>query len=360
LHLVAGVAFLRPEEQVFEAMLEGWQCQQVARNLSFGTVEARRRRVRAFTDHAGCYPWAWTPQAVDEWCTDLRAVRGLRRTSLRAYQEAVRLFCSYLVDPAYGWADECQQRFGTHPVQVCHDWNTAVHAQDAEGDPIKRAFTVDELQALLDYADEQVTRIRGAGRKGWLPAFRDATLLKTAYAFGLRRNETRMLDVADFGTNPHAPKFGDFGVCYVRYGKAKKGSPPKRRSVLTVWPWAVDTLRQWVHEVRPLFAADGNLAMWPSERASRVGLQQINARLAAYRRALGLPEGLDFHSLRRSYITHLIEDGWDPLFVQQQAGHEHAGTTAIYTCVSSDFRTRTLRAALDATTRRALEPGREA
>ncbi|TDB78347.1 hypothetical protein E1165_01445 [Micromonospora sp. KC723] len=31
-----------------------------------------------------------------------------------AYQEAVRLFCSYLVDPAYGSADECQQRFGTN------------------------------------------------------------------------------------------------------------------------------------------------------------------------------------------------------------------------------------------------------
>ena len=49
----------------------------------------------------------------------------------------------------------------------------------------------------------------------------------------------------------------------------------------------------------------------------------------------------------RSYVTHLIEAGWDALFVQQQAGHEHASTTSIYTCVSSDY--RTLRAALDQT-----------
>jgi hypothetical protein len=40
--------------------------------------------------------------------------------------------------------------------------------------------------------------------------------------------------------------------------------------------------------------------------------------------------------------------------VQQQAGHEHASTTAIYTCVSSDFRTRTLRSALDDTLTAAL------
>ena len=89
--------------------------------------------------------------------------------------------------------------------------------------------------------------------------------------------------------------------------------------------------------------------MWPSERAPRVGLAQIDARFAALRTTLGLGPGLDFHSLRRSYVTHLIEAGWDPLFVQHQVGHEHASTTAIYTCVSSDFRTRTLRRALDAT-----------
>jgi len=61
-----------------------------------------------------------------------------------------------------------------------------------------------------------------------------------------------------------------------------------------------------------------------------------------------------------SDVTHLIAGGWDRLFVQQQAGHEHAPTTAIYTCVSSDFRTRTLRRALDATAAAAMRPGRSA
>jgi len=53
-----------------------------------------------------------------------------------------------------------------------------VHVQDAEGDPSRRAFTRDELQALFDYADDQVGIIRGAGRKGWLAAFRDAAARK--------------------------------------------------------------------------------------------------------------------------------------------------------------------------------------
>ncbi len=113
-------------------------------------------------------------------------------------------------------------------------------------------------------------------------------------------------------------------------------------------------------EFRPLLAPPTSPALWPSERAPRVGLQQINARFAAYRDALGLDPGLDVHSLRRSYITHLIEDGYDALFVQQQVGHEHASTTAIYTCVSSDFRTRTLRRALDQTLTAALTPTKKA
>jgi integrase/recombinase XerC len=41
--------------------------------------------------------------------------------------------------------------------------------------------------------------------------------------------------------------------------------------------------------------------------------------------------------------------------VQQQAGHEHFSTTSLYTCVSSDFRMRTPRQALDQTLAAALD-----
>lgn len=124
--------------------------------------------------------------------------------------------------------------------------------------------------------------------------------------------------------------------------------------MLTVWTWTPEVLEEWFDEVRPLFGTGGNPAAWPSERGLRVGCQRLNSRFVAYREALGLDAGLDFHSLRRSYVTHLIEDGHDPRFVQEQVGHEHASTTSIYTCVSSDFRTRTLRRHLDAEVAEAL------
>ena len=91
---------------------------------------------------------------------------------------------------------------------------------------------------------------------------------------------------------------------------------------------------------------DDGIDLFPSERGALVAEDTLLRRFRRYCNDLGLSAGLDLHSLRRSYATHLIEDGWDPMFVQHQLGHEHASTTALYTCVSTDFRIRTLRRVL--------------
>jgi hypothetical protein len=65
-------------------------------------------------------------------------VNGLRRSTVRSYASSVAAFCWYVTDPAYGWTGQCQARFDTHPVQVVHEWNTAVYVQQNEADPRKR------------------------------------------------------------------------------------------------------------------------------------------------------------------------------------------------------------------------------
>jgi site-specific recombinase XerD len=54
-------------------------------------------------------------------------------------------------------------------------------------------------------------------------------------------------------------------------------------------------------------------------------------------------------------VTHLIEDGFDELFVQMQVGHRHASTTALHTGVSGDFKNQALRRARGAQLGDALE-----
>ena len=152
--------------------------------------------------------------------------------------------------------------------------------------------------------------------------------------------------MVDFGRNPAAPEFGRFGMLNVRYGKAKKGQPPRRRNVAAVMGWAVEAVADYVENVRPRFGCAGHPALWVTERGGRVKPAEINARFVAYREALGLPAALVVHSLRHSYVSHLTEDGIDRRFIQVNVGHEADSSTAVYTHVSSDFMNAALRKAL--------------
>ena len=76
---------------------------------------------------------------------------------------------------------------GVAPSQICHEWNSAVHVADYEGDPRRRPLTREELQAFFDAADDHVDVVVSNARKGALAVFRDATLFKVIYAWGLRQ-----------------------------------------------------------------------------------------------------------------------------------------------------------------------------
>lgn len=348
--LPGGVAFLAPEDAVLEAMLEGWAAQQRSRLLAATTIENRSWTVRRLVGFTNEYPWTWTPADAEEWTSSLVG-EGLAHSTIRGYQESVALFVGYLCDGRYGWAGICEERFGTHPTQVFHEWNTAVHRSDVEARPDRRPLSREELQAFFDHADGEVDRIAARGRKGWLAAFRDAVLFKTMYAWGLRRREAAMLDVTDWGPNAKAAQFGRFGVVNVRYGKASRGSPPRQRTVLTTMGWAAEAVAEWVTEIRPAYDPGPARMLWPTERGSRAATSAINARFAAYRDALGLEAALSPHCLRHSFITHQLEDGVDQLFVQQQVGHRWGSSTAGYTKVGSDY--------LQAALARALQPAWE-
>ena len=342
--LVDGATPLRPEPALFDAMITGWCRQHAARRLSPTITRQRVRVVQRFKAFTGAWPWEWTAAQADAWVSQ----GPWAHSTVRNYQGSLALFLAYLCDPRYGWPAECLQRVGVAPSQVLDRWNTAAHVADYEGRPGRRPFTRSELQALFDTADAAVEEAASSPRKGWLAAFRDATLVKVTYGWGLRCREAAMLDVADFGPNPAAPELGRYGTCHVRFGKAMRGSPPRRRAVASVMPWAVEALAQYVEEVRPLHgeAARGP-ALWLTERGERISPRRIDERFAAWRAAARLPAELSVHCLRHSYISHLVEDGADPVFVQHQAGHSWASTTAIYTTVGADHVNRAMRAALE-------------
>ena len=232
-------------------------------------------------------------------------------------------------------------------MPVCHEWNTIAHLSEYEGRPEARPFTREELQRFLDYADDQVERAATSGRKGALAAYRDATLFKVIYGWGLRRTEASKLDLADWGRNPAAPEFGRYGMLHVRYGKAVRGQPPRRRNV-AVGDGLGGGGGRGLRGEHPAAVRLRGPSGAVGDRAGRAGppgrdqlpFRRLPGRAGAARRAL-TP-----HSLRHSWVTHLTEDGVDRRFIQEAVGHRCDTSTAIYTHVSGDFMNTALRKAL--------------
>ncbi len=322
--LVDGVVHLDAETAVFEAMLQGWSTQQKSRMLGASTIASRIRLLRRFTEFAESFPWAWGPGDVEDFTVSLTSgTSRMAPSTVRGYHLTLRMFCDYLTDTRYDWPRQCRDRFGQVPSQVCHEWNTVAHLNAYEGRPARRPLTYDELQVLFDYLDDRVERVAGSGRKGALAALRDAQMVKTAYAFGLRRNELCRLDVADLRPNPHVPDWGTYGSVHVRYGKAVRGGVPRRRTVLAVpeFDWVITGLRQWVEQARPILDVGDHPALWVTERVSRVSSKHLDKRFSWLREQAGLDPALTLHCLRHSYVTHLVEFGYPERFVQEQVGH---------------------------------------
>jgi hypothetical protein len=184
----AEVGLFRAEDRVFDAMLDGWKAQMLARGLTAQTIEGRCRVLRRFQEYAGTFPWTWRPVDLDDYMAERRSgEKPISLTTLRSDSNAIAMFCAYTSSPTYGWCDFCEQTFGDVPAQIAFDWNTPRHTSDDAVPPGRRAFTQKELQKLFDYLDDLVDREYAAGSKRWLPALRDSIAFKVCYAYGLRR-----------------------------------------------------------------------------------------------------------------------------------------------------------------------------
>ena len=270
----SGLGLLRADERVFEAMLDGWRAQLLARGLSTDYIVASSRTVARFQEHTNDYPWKWRPVHLEEYFTDRRcAPRPASVSTLRTQAGAIRAFCRYVTEPAYGWAPFCETVFNDVPSQIVFDWNSPRHTTGDDVPPRRRSLTFAELQRLFDAADDIVDEEHAVGSKRWLPALRDSLAFKVAYAYGLRRRELTMLEYVDFGPNPHVPKYGNFGALQVRWAKGTKGSGPRRRTVLTVpeFDWVVVLLVDWLTSRGPRTVRDrGSFACDVALRACRI------------------------------------------------------------------------------------------
>ena len=323
----------------------GAAAQPTAGGYDGAVAGADRAPIRRVHD---AFPWSWTASDVEDWTSSLLSRNGHAHSTIRSYQGAVACFLDYVVDARYGWAAECEARFGTHPVQICHEWNTAVHVADYEGRPGSAAVHPRGAAGVLRL------RRRPGGRRpgGWPQGLAGGVSGRNTIQSDLRLG-IAPAGVGDAGRGRLHHQSGGSAVGSVRHAGGALRQGDARVTPAAAASGDGDAVGgrggRGVRERRPalLRRRAGIPALFLTERGERISLRQVDERFAVYRAGAGLPDNLTPHCLRHSYISHLIEDGVDPTFVQCQAGHSWASTTAGYTTVGADHANRMLRAAVE-------------
>jgi integrase/recombinase XerD len=170
-------------------------------------------------------------------------------------------------------------------------------------------LSVDEVDRLLAAPDR--AKPRGA---------RDAAMLETLYATGLRVSELCKLRLRDV----------NFDAGYLMtLGKGRK------ERLVPVGEAALDRVRSYVETSRPGFlgarSADTLFLTHHGRAMTRQGFWKL---LGRYARGAGIRKRISPHKLRHSFATHLVERGADLRAVQAMLGHADIGTTEIYTHLS--------------------------
>ena len=174
------------------------------------------------------------------------------------------------------------------------------------GRKLPQFLTVQEVDALLAAPNRSTPR-----------GLRDAAMLETLYASGLRVSELIRLRIRDI----------NFDAGYLMaFGKGRK------ERLVPLGEAAIAGLRAYIETGRA--ASLGTRAVdtiFLSNRGRAMTRQAFWKLLGRYAIAAGIRKRISPHKLRHSFATHMVERGADLRAVQAMLGHVDISTTEIYT-----------------------------
>lgn len=268
---------------------------KVERNLSPNTIDAYSRdlvRLRRFLDGRGITEVrdVGAPEITD-YLIELADARLSARTRARALV-AVRGWFRYLVAESHAIID---------PTETI------------DGPRIGR-----KLPEVLGI--EAVERLLAAPPRDTPRGLRDAAMIETLYATGLRVTELVSIKLTEV----------NLSTGYVRVtGKGRK------QRLVPLGQTAADAIDAYNDDARAVFVKNPKeKALFLTSRGKAMTRQGFWKLLRRYARAAGIPRNISPHQLRHSFATHLIERGADLRAVQAMLGHADISTTQIYTHVS--------------------------
>jgi len=226
-------------------------------------------------------------------------------------QEHVLDFVAHLVEAGRSRATQSRQlsalrslfRFLVREQVLSADPTALVEGPGRERH-LPELLTIDEIDELLAAPDRSTPR-----------GLRDAALLETAYASGLRVSELVGMRLGQVNWDP--------GYLRVR-GKGRK------ERIVPLNDRAIALLREWIAVLGATRKLGPKAALFPSNRKTPMTRERAWQLVTGYARAAGIRKPISPHTLRHAFASHLVARGADLRAVQEMLGHSDITTTQVY------------------------------
>ena len=259
---------------------------KVERRYSPHTLANYQRDLRRFAE--GAYVENWEKVSVGDVRSYVSLLhrQGLSAKSLQRHLSSLRSFFDFLL---------FENKIAANP------------ATDVR--PPKVAKTLPQV-----LSPEEITQLLQIPNEGIL-SDRDRALLELFYSSGLRLAEITTLDLNDINTSSRMVRVTGKG------GKTRD---------IPVGRCANEALKTWLKQRSSIAAAD-EVAVFISQRGTRLSARSVQSRLGYWAKRQGLDRNVYPHMLRHSFASHMLESSSDLRAVQELLGHVDISTTQIYT-----------------------------
>lgn len=284
--------------------------------------------VVSFLEHCKTLPWFWQPQHLQHYIASLKT-QGLAAATIRGRHHYIKDFClSILADRPV--ANKILSRhLGGNFQQIADDKSRALVRGAKQRKKKLTCPTPNEVQMVFDWLRAEQSDAYDTNSKSLYPLFRDEAIITMFYAYGLRKDELRRVDLTDFDFDPECPQYQNYGLLHI-IGKGKK-----QRTLPILVPGMYKFVKHYIEVIRPHWLSNGGVApedrnaMFFSDCRKRISKTAIERAVKLRFRQAGVTRNVSPHRLRDVFLTAMT-DTLGLSSASDLAGHSMSTTTEGY------------------------------